>query len=127
MWNGNSKQGEQVITLRRWAVVAVVTRRGTRSRHVWGHDLDADAGRVSDAITGFDMASMTITTANGTRYRLGGLPGHARKGQIAWDDWCRAHEVSGQMEVTNDYMDPDDVSTRQFVALNISAFGNAPK
>lgn len=122
MENGNDSDGENVVTLRRWTVVAVVSRGGVRSRHVWGHDLATDAGRVSEAITGFDMASMTATTRSGARYRLGGLPGHSRRAQPVWEAWCKAHDVVGQLEVTNDYMDPDDVSTRQFMALNVSAF-----
>ncbi len=122
MLNSNEAGGAQLITLRRWKVVAVVAQGGKRSRHVWGHDLALDEGRVSDAIVDFDMKSMTVTTASGAKYRLGGLPGQSRKAQPVWDEWCRVNEVVAEVDVTNDYMDPEDVSTRQFMALNISAF-----
>lgn len=122
MENSKDRHEGELVILRRWTVVAVVTRRGVRSRHVWGHEQATDEGRVSGAIKSFDMASMTATTVNGMRYRLGGLPGHSRKAQPVWEAWCRAHDVVGQLEVTNDYMDPEDVSTRQFMALNVSAF-----
>ena len=127
MQNANEGNTAQVVTLRRWTVVLVATRDGVRSRHVWGHDVATDEGRVSEAIKDFSMETMTLTTANGFRYCLGGLPGHSRKGQPAWDEWCKAHHVVAQLEVTNDYMNADDVSTRQFMALNVSAFVGKPK
>ncbi len=126
MQNDNHEGGGQPISLRRWTVVAVVTKGGVRSRHVWGHDVVADEGRVSGAIVDFKLETMTITTDSGAHYRLGGLPAHSRKAQPVWDEWCRANEVIATRDVTNDYMDPDDVSTRQFVALNASAFSGLP-
>ncbi len=125
--SGATECGSQPITLRRWRVVAVVTRRGARTRHVWGHDVASDEGRVSGPIANFVLETMTITTTSGARYRLAGLPGHSRKGQPVWEEWCSANEVIGEKDVTNDYMDPDDVSTRQFVAMNDSAFSGKPK
>lgn len=122
MQTANNGNEAQVVTLRRWTVVTVVTRDGVRSRHAWGHEVETDAGRVSEAIKDFSMEAMTLTTATGTRYHLAGLPGHSRKGQPVWDEWCKAHNVVAQLEVTNDYMDAEDVSTRQFMALNVSAF-----
>lgn len=118
----NSANSLPAVTLRRWQVTEVVAQNGARTRHVWGHDLENDEGRVSSAIVDFKMESMTATTASGTRYRLLGLPGASRKGRPVWDDWCRVHGVVSQRDVTNDYMDADDVSTRQFVALNDNAF-----
>lgn len=127
MQNDNTGSSAQPVTLRRWSVVAVATRNGARSRHVWGHDIAADEGRVSDAIKDFALETMTITTISGARYRLGGLPANSRKAQPVWEEWCRAHDVIAEVDVTNDYMDPDDVSTRQFVALNAAAFSTKPK
>lgn len=115
------------VTLRRWQVVEVVTRDQTRTRHLLGHDVENDDGRVSSPIANFEAELMTATTSSGARYRLAGLPGHSRKVQSMWDDWCRENGVIAQYDVTNDYMDPDDVSTRQFTALNISAFAGKPK
>ena len=118
----NTESGAQAVTLRRWQVVMVVTQSGGRTRHAWGHYVANDRGLVSSAIVDFKLETMTITTASGSQYRLAGLPGLSKKGQPVWEEWCRAHEVIAERDVTNDYMDPDDVSTRQFVALNISAF-----
>lgn len=122
MSNGNRGSGAQAVTLRRWKVVEVFTRSGARSRHAWGHDIATDEGRVSSAIAEFKLETMTVTTTTGTHYRLAGLPGLSRKGQPVWEQWCRENEVISELDVTNEYMDPDDVSTRQFVALNDSAF-----
>ncbi len=126
MQNGNNGNDLPMITLRRWTVVAVVTRGGARTRHVWGHDIATDEGCVSETIMDFKMETMTITTATGRRYRLGGLPGRSKKAQPVWEEWCSQHGVVAQRDVTNDYMDPADVSTRQFVALNISAITGKP-
>ncbi len=126
MLNGNTGNGAPAVTLRRWTVVEVVTRNGARTRHVWGHDAAIDDGRVSSAIVNFRLDTMTLTTTTGTQYRLTGLPGRSRKGQPVWEAWCSANGVVAERDVTNDYMDPDDVSTRQFVALNDSAFFAKP-
>ena len=105
----------------------VTTRSGARSRHVWGHDVAHDEGRVSSAIVDFKMETMTLTTASGAHYRLAGLPGVSRKAQPVWKEWCKTNDVVAERDVTNDYMDPDDVSTRQFVALNVSALSAKPE
>lgn len=121
MVNRNFGRGPAV-TLRRWRVMEVVTQGGMRTRHLLGHDIDSDEGRVSSPIVDFKLDAMMATTSSGGRYRLAGVPGQSRKVQSIWDDWCRANGVYAQYDVTNDYMDPDDMSTRQFVALNVSAF-----
>lgn len=118
--------GEQLVTLRRWRVVEVLRKDGGRTRHLWGHDVARDDGCASGSITDFSMETMTATTSSGTRYRLAGLPGYSRKGGAAWKDWCSVNEVVSERDVTNQYMDVDDVSTRQFVALNDSAFSAKP-
>lgn len=118
----NSMNNAPAVTMRRWRVSEVVAQNGARTRHVWGHDVESDDGRVSGAIIDFKMEHMIATTASGTRYRLLGLPGVSRKGLPVWEQWCSAHGVVSHRDVTNDYMDADDVSTRQFVALNDSAF-----
>jgi hypothetical protein len=122
----NAGNGAQAIALRRWRVTEVVTQSGARTRHAWGHDVANDEGRVSGAIVDFRLETMTVTTSNGIRYRLAGLPAHSRKGQPVWEAWCAENDVVSERDVTNDYMDPDDVSTRQFVALNDSAFFGKP-
>ncbi len=121
MTNGNFGNHAHMVTLRRWRVVEVTTESGARTRHVWGHDSESDEGCASSAITGFVLETMTVTTTSGTHYRLAGLPGYSRKGQAVWKEWCTVNKVVTERDVTNDYMDADDVSTRQFVALNVSA------
>ncbi len=119
--DNHSSHGD-VVTLRRWRVAEATTERGVRTRHVWGHDAASDEGCASSAITSFKLETMTLTTTGGTQYRLAGLPGYSRKGQAAWKSWCEVNQVVMERDVTNDYMDAEDVSTRQFVALNVSAF-----
>jgi hypothetical protein len=131
MWcempNKLSPGGIPPVTLRRWQVIEVTTQGGSRSRHLLGHDVANDEGRISSAIVNFQLESMTATTASGGRYRLAGLPGHSRKAQPLWEQWCRDGGVVAQHNVTNDYMDPEDMSTRQFVALNHSAISGGPR
>ncbi|HKB60561.1 MAG TPA: hypothetical protein VKC56_11010 [Gallionellaceae bacterium] len=107
-----------VVVLRRWRVMEVVAQNGLRSRHLLGHDVTHDEDRVSSPIADFKMESMTATTRSGARYRLAGVPGQSRKVLAAWDDWCLTYGVASQRDVTAEYMDPDDVSTRQFAALS---------
>ncbi len=127
MLNKPSPGGIPPVTLRRWQVIEVTTQGGARSRHLLGHDVANDEGRVSSAVVDFKLDSMIATTASGGRYRLAGLPGHSRRVQPLWEQWCRDGGVVTQRDVTNDYMDPDDVSTRQFVALNFSVLPTQPK
>ncbi len=118
MANGTTGNDAPDVILRRWRVMEVVARNGLHSRHLLGHDVTHDEDRVSSPLAGFNMESMTATTRSGARYRLAGVPGQSRKVQAVWDDWCRTCGVVSQHDVTNEYMDPDDVSTRQFVALS---------
>ncbi len=119
--NGSINNGAPAVTLRRWRVVEVLTRDGVRTRHLLGHDVTNDEDRVSSPVIGFKLEIMTATTSSGARYRLAGVPAQSRRLQGMWEEWCRAYGVIDQRDVTNDYMDPDDLSTRQFVALNVSA------
>ncbi len=122
MPNGIAENRGQTVTLRRWRVADVVTKSGARTRHVWGHDAALDEGRVSSAVADFNLETMTVTTITGAHYRLAGLPGTSRKGQPVWEKWCAENGVVYEKDATNDYMDPEDVSTRQFVAMNDTAF-----
>lgn len=118
MSDNQKEKDKQVVTLRRWQIALVVTQGNVRTRHVWGHDVESDGGRVSSAIVDFKPETMTLSTASGSQYRLAGLPGPSKKGKPVWDEWCKTNKVIAQKDVTNDYMDPDNVSTRQFAALN---------
>lgn len=89
--------------LRRWRVIEVVSLNGTRSRHVYGHDVTNDTGRASSAIKEFDLEAMTATTRSGRNYQLVGAPGHARSGEHAWQHWCSINGVASAVDVTSQY------------------------
>lgn len=94
-------------SLRRWRVMEVVSKNGTRSRHIWGHDVANDAGRASSGIKEFNLESMTATTHSGRVYTLVGAPGKARSGERAWQDWCSLNGVVSAVDVTSEYFDAD--------------------
>lgn len=121
MQNSSTGDNAPAVVLRRWRVMEVVGRGGLRTRHLVGHDITHDEDRVSSPIARFDMETMTASTASGARYRLAGVPRQSRKAQAVWDDWCVTSRVTAQRDVTTEYMDPDDVSTRQFVAISMTA------
>lgn len=87
----------------------VVSKNGTRSRHVWGHDVTNDAGRASSGIEKFDMEAMTATTHSGRIYKLVGVPGNARSGEQAWQNWCRINGVVSAVDVTSEYFSADNM------------------
>ena len=95
--------------LRRWRVMEVVSQKGTRSRHVWGHDVANDAGRASSGIKAFDLEAMTATTHSGRVYKLVGAPGKARSGERAWQDWCSVNGVVSAVDVTAEYFNADQL------------------
>ena len=110
----------QEITLRRWRVVEVEVPDGSRSRHVWGHDVKNGLGRASSPIVEFDTEAMTATTRSGSNYKLVGLPGNSRLGKSAWRTWCRENGVVAELDVTNEYLNVDQLSTIELVKINCS-------
>jgi hypothetical protein len=98
--------------LRRWRVMEVVSKNGIRSRHVWGHDVANDAGRASSGIKEFNLEAMTVTTHSGRVYKLVGMPGQARAGEHAWQNWCSANGVVSAEDVTSEYFDGDQLFAR---------------
>jgi hypothetical protein len=101
----------QEITLRRWRVIEVELQDGTRSRHVWGHDKTNEQGLASSTIIKFNSDEMIVITRSGRNYRLLGLPGNARIGRSAWRRWCSKNGVVSELDVTNEYLNPDQLST----------------
>jgi len=95
----------QILQLRRWRVMEVVSDSGQRSRHIWGHDVTNDMGRASSGIKAFDLDAMTAITHSGTVYHLIGVPGKARSGERAWRNWCRMNGVAEAADVTFEYFD----------------------
>ncbi len=98
--------------LRRWRVMEVVSKNGTRSRHIWGHDVANDAGRASSGIKEFDLEAMTATTHSGRVYKLVGAPGKARSGEKAWQGWCKVNGVASAVDVTEEYFDSEQLFTK---------------
>lgn len=110
----------QEITLRRWRVMEVEVPDGSRSRHVWGHDVKSGQGRASSPIVEFALDAMTAITRSGSNYRLVGLPGNSRLGKSAWRTWCRENGVVWEADVTNEYLNVDQLSTVELVKINCS-------
>ncbi len=99
------------ITLRRWRVMEIEAPDGTRSRHVWGHDVKNGRGRASSPIREFVMDSMIAVSRSGTSYKLIGLPGNSRLGKGAWSRWCSNNPVVSETDVTNEYLNINALST----------------
>jgi hypothetical protein len=108
----------QEVTLRRWRVVEIEAPDGTRSRHVYGHDVKSDRGRASSPIKEFNLDAMTATTRSGSKYKLAGLPGNSRVGKDAWSSWLRDNKVVSEADVTNEYLNVDQISTAKLVKFN---------
>ncbi len=100
---GNASPDHKNPALRRWRVIEVISLNGTRSRHVYGHDVTNDTGRASSAIKEFDVKTMTATTRSGRNYQLVGAPGNARSGEHAWQHWCSINGVAAAEDVTSQY------------------------
>jgi hypothetical protein len=92
----------------------VEAQNGTRSRHIWGHDVTNGKGRTSSAIMAFDPDTMTATTRSGKNYRLVGLPGNSRLGKSAWLNWCDKNKITSELDVTREYLNVNQLSTLGF-------------
>ncbi len=106
------------IALRRWRVMEVEAQDGTRSRHVWGHDVKNGLGRASSPIIEFNQDAMTATTRSGSNYKLLGLPGNSRLGKNAWSRWCSSNAVVAELDVTDEYLNVDQLSTIELSKIN---------
>ena len=106
--------------LRRWRVKEVVLPNGTRSRHVYGHDVANDIGRSSTAIMKFDIHTMTATTQSGRIYKLAGAPGNAILGERTWREWCESHGVVTEADVTHEYFDEDQLFAKGSPSFEIT-------
>lgn len=91
---------------------------GIRSRHAWGHDVTNNLGRASSPIASFDKDSMTATTRSGKEYTLVGLPGNSKLGRSAWRKWCRENGIVSEVDVTDQYLNVNQVSTVGFEKIN---------
>jgi hypothetical protein len=95
--------------IRRWRVIEVEKQDGSRSRHIWGHDIMNDSGMASTAIREFDWTTMTATTLSGHNYTLVGIPGNSHALERVWHSWCHLHGVIAESDVTDEYFDVDKV------------------
>jgi hypothetical protein len=105
------------VKLRRWRIMEVETKIGTRTRHVWGHDVNKDIGLATSEIVEFDLHFMIATTRSGSKYRLVGLPGASLLGKSAWTQWCNNNGVVSESDVTNEYLDVGELSTGGFAKV----------
>jgi len=110
----------QKVLLRRWRVMEIEAPDGTRSRHVWGHDVTNNKGRASSAIVEFNVDEMTAVTRSGKHYVLVGLPGNSRLGKSAWTNWRSKNLIASELDVTKEYMNIDQLSTATFQKINNS-------
>lgn len=104
--------------MRRWRVVEIEAQDGTRSRHVWGHDVTHDEGRASSTIVAFNRETMTATTRSGTIYSLVGLPGNSRQGKYVWGKWCDIYGVISELDVTDEYLDVSQLPAEVLAKIN---------
>lgn len=109
------------ISLRRWRVMEIASTDGVLSRHVYGHDITNNLGRASSPIQAFDLETMAATTRSGKIYYLVGLPGSAKLGRAAWRKWCRENAVVSEKDVTDEYLNVNQVSTVEFEKITNSA------
>ncbi len=109
-----------VVSLRRWRVAEVEAPDGGRTRHAWGHDVTNSLGRASSAITDFNRDTMTATTRSGKLYKLVGLPGNSRIGRAAWSKWCQDNGIVSEQDVTDDYLNVEQLSTVGFKKITKS-------
>lgn len=116
----NEPGDSQVITLRRWRVMEIEAPDGTRSHHVWGHEAKKSRGRASSPIIEFDRDTMTATSRSGSKYKLVGLPGNSRLGKGAWSRWCNDNTIVSESDVTNQYLNIDQLSTLELTRINTS-------
>jgi hypothetical protein len=117
MSSSNFPGESQLVTLRRWRIIEVEGRDGTRSRHVFGHDVTHDQGRASSSIVRFEAETLTAVTRSGTHYRLIGLPGNSRHGANVWEQWCQAYGVVSERDVTGQYLNIAELSPEMFARL----------
>lgn len=72
------------------------------TRHFIGYNITEGEGRVSSAITTFDLEKMQGITRSGRVYKLVGEPGWHTDAEFVWSRWCQINYVESQQDVTKE-------------------------
>lgn len=108
MWKPRPVGMEPVIHLVRWRVFEA----DDSTRHFVGWAIEGMSGRVSSAIQEFDAARGEGRTQSGRVYRLEGPPGEDGDASYTWNRWCELNSVTSVRDVSDEYRQAPEESTR---------------
>ncbi|WP_367398777.1 hypothetical protein [Burkholderia multivorans] len=96
IWKLPSSDEVPDVRLSNWRIFE--TDAGTR--HFVGADTQDSTGRVSSAITTFDLATLRGQTRSGRVYQLVGRDGWSLDAEYVWKRWCEMNDVKSYSDVT---------------------------
>lgn len=88
----------------RWQLFRVKRPDGTATRHLIGHAVQNNEGRVSSAITNADLQKNYMVSSSGRVYQLNGDPGGDADAQFVFRNWMHFARFSGCVEITGAYV-----------------------
>lgn len=104
IWSTPPVSEQPKVTLARWRVVEVYTKKAQVERHFIGYNVEDQEGRVSSAIQNFDPKVAQGTTRSGRVYELIGEPGRDPDGEYVWENWARIKQFTDEKDVTTEYV-----------------------
>lgn len=85
------------VTLSSWRIFEI----DAGTRHFVGADTLDFTGRVSSAITTFDLSTLRGQTRSGRVYQLVGRDGWSLDAEYVWKRWCALNDVKSYSDVTS--------------------------
>lgn len=86
-----------------WQIFRVRRPDGTVTRHLIGHAIQNNEGRVSSAIVKTDLQSNCMVTSSGRVYQLDGAPGENDDAQFVFANWLRYSQFKDAVDITGAY------------------------
>ena len=96
VWRTRPTEEQNTLTLEDWKILEL--QNG--DRHLVGHCIENQEGRVSSAIRNFDPGSLRFQTKAGRVYLLHGPPGINMDAEYVWARWAFVNSVSSWTDVT---------------------------
>lgn len=96
IWRLPSSDEAPNVTLSSWRIFEI----DAGTRHFVGADTLDFTGRVSSAITTFDLATLRGQTRSGRVYQLVGREGWSLDAEYVWKRWCAVNDVKSYSDVT---------------------------
>ncbi len=95
VWHATDITTTPEVVLANWKIYEVCSELWTKKTlHFVGYNISEREGRVSSAITEFDLATMCGRTSSGRVYKLLGARGSESDSAYVFSRWCNLNKIT---------------------------------